>query len=272
MKTFLRRLYSDIPMLTVQHLDFLLSNIHNAQDVQAAESPFIKQMRGVLAPKVEIRGDIAIVPVQGALAYAPDVYEMYFDGVEDSRNVLGMIHEAAGNPDVKGILLRMDTPGGMMLGGPEIADAVAAAQKPVVAHAGGLCCSLGYMIASQADEIVANRSAIVGSIGVIASVADYTKRLEGLGIKMEYFTNAAAKFKAAGAIGTSLTDDQRTQIQSQVEGAFNVFKDAVTSARPFVRPEAMQGQTYRGYEGKTVGLVDRIGDENFALSVLHSLL
>jgi len=259
-------------MLTVQHLDFLLSNIHTVQDVQAAESPFMKQMRDYLAPKTEIRGNVAIVPVQGALAYAPDVYEMFFDGVEDSRTVLGMIHEAASNPDIKGILLRMDTPGGMMLGGPEIADAVAAAGKPVVAHAGGLCCSLGYMIASQADEIIANRSAIVGSIGVIASVADYTKRLEAMGVKIEYFTNTAAKFKAAGAIGTSLTDDQRSQIQSQVESAFTIFRDAVTSARPLVHPEAMQGQTYRGYEGKTVGLVDRIGDENFALSVLRSHL
>jgi len=44
----------------------------------------------------------------------------------------------------------------------------------------------------------------------------------------------------------------------------------VTSARPLVHPEAMQGQTYRGSEAKNVGLVDRIGDENFALSCLRT--
>ena len=171
MKTFLRRLFSDVPMLTVEHLNFLLTATPTAQDVQAAESGLMKAIRAHLAPKVEVRGDVAIVPVQGALAYNPDPWEMLFDGVEDSRSVLGMINEAASNPDVRGILLRMDTPGGMMLGGPEMADAVSAARlaKPVIAHAGGLCCSLGYMIASQATEVIANRSAIVGSIGVIAS-------------------------------------------------------------------------------------------------------
>lgn len=272
MKTFLKRLHSDIPLMTVQNLDFILATVPTAFDIQAAESPFVKSLRSYLAPKVEMKNGIAIVPVQGTLAYNPDPWEMLLDGVEDSRNVTAMIHEAAANPDASGILLRMDTPGGMLLGGPEIADAVASArqQKPVVAHIGGLGASLGYMVASQAHEIVANRSAIVGSIGVIASVTDYTEMLKNLGIKFEYFTNADAKYKGAGAIGKSLTDDQRAQLQSEVESAFRLFKSSVLSARPQVKPEAMQGQTYRGSEAKTVGLVDRIGDENFAIGLLRS--
>jgi ClpP class serine protease len=145
MKTFLRRLHSDIPLLTVQSLDFILAGIH---DVQAAEHPVFQRIRADLAPKVELKNGVAVVPVQGTLAYNPDPFEMLYEGVEDSRNVSAMIHQAAANPDVNGILLRMDTPGGMMLGGPEIAEAVGMARrrKPVVAHAGGLCCSLGYMI------------------------------------------------------------------------------------------------------------------------------
>jgi len=271
MKSFLRRLNSDIPLLNLSTLEFLISS-HT--DVQAAEHPFFQRIRADLAPKIEMKNGIAIVPVQGTLAYNPDAWEMLYDGVEDSRNVMTMIQHAAANPDVSGILLRMDTPGGMMLGGPEIADAVSAARasKPVVAHAGGLCCSLGYMIASQANEIVSNRSAIVGSIGVISSVTDYSKLLENLGIKFEYFTNKEAKFKGAGAIGTSLTDDQRSQLQSQVDSAFGVFKTVVLSARPQVKLEAMQGQTFRGSEAKTLGLVDRIGDESFATGVLRSKL
>ena len=272
MKTFLRRLHSDIPLLTVQQLDFLLAANPAIYDVSAAEHPVFQRIRADLAPKVELKNGIAIVPVQGTLAYNPDPWEMLYDGVEDSRNVTAMIHEAATNPDVSGILLRMDTPGGMMLGGPEIADAVSAARrtKPVVAHAGGQCCSLGYMIASQANEIVANRSAIVGSIGVISSVTDYSKLLENMGIKLEYFTNAEAKFKGAGAMGTSLTDEQRANLRAQVESAYAVFKNAVLSLRPQVKPEAMQGQTFRGSEAKALGLVDRIGDENFACGVLRA--
>src|SRR6185437_10590156 len=232
LNNFAKRLAADIPLLTADALAFLAAP--GARDnVNAAEHPAFSKFREQMKPKLEMRGNIAIVPVQGALAYNPDPSEMFYDGVEDSRSVLGMLKAAASDPNVEGILLRMDTPGGMLLGGPEIADAVKNANrsKPVVAHAGGLCASLGYMIASQAREVVANKSAIVGSIGVIASVTDWSGYLANLGIKFEYFTNAAAKYKAAGALGTSLTDDQRANIQAGVESAFQMFRSTVLSAR-----------------------------------------
>lgn len=271
MNTFLKRLAVDVPLLSVEHLAFMACHVISADDVQMAEHPMMKKLREQCASKPEINGEVAIIPVEGALAYRPDPFEMALFGVEDSRTVTQNIQDAAGNPAVKGVLLRMDTPGGMMLGGPEIADAVATCrqQKPVVAHIGGMGASLGYMIASQANEVVANKSAIVGSIGVIASVADYSALLAKIGIKLEHFTNKDAKFKAIGAAGTSLTDEQRGHLQQRVESAYGVFKDAVLSARPEVKREAMQGQTFRGNEAKDMGLVDRLGDEDFALGVLR---
>jgi capsid assembly protease len=272
MNPFLKRLACDIPLLSIDHLAYMVGFNLTADDLELAEHPRMKMVREQMRPQMEVKKGVAFVPVVGALAHRPDPYEMFYDGVEDSRNVVSMIHEAANSGDAEGVLLQMDTPGGMLMGGPEIADAVAACKrmKPVVAHAGGLCASLGYMIASQANEIISNRSAIVGSIGVIASVADYTAMLARLGIKVEVFTNKDAKFKGAGAVGTSLTADQREQLQSQIESAFGVFKSAVISARPQVKPEAMQGQTFRGSEAKSMGLVDRIGDENFALGILRN--
>src|SRR5579859_1672327 len=140
MNPFLKRLVTDIPLMGEETLGYILNLALTKDDVQLAEHPAVKRMRADMAPKVELRGDIAIVPVQGTLAYNPDPLEMLFDGVEDSRSVLSMIQWAADNPDVKGILIRMDTPGGMLLGGPEMADAVTSARrtKPVVTHIGGL--------------------------------------------------------------------------------------------------------------------------------------
>lgn len=271
MNTFLRRLAEDIPLMNCSSLAWMVNATFDEKDVKLAEHPALKQMRGNLAPKVEYRKDIAVVPIRGALAYAPDAFEMMFSGVEDSRNVLAMIEEARAS-DAKGVLLAMDTPGGMMLGGPEMADAVAACskEKPVVAHAGGLCASLGYMIASQATEIVASKSALVGSIGVISSVVDYSAALAQMGIRFDYFTNKDAKYKATGQPGTSLTADQRENLQAGVESAFNVFRSTVLEKRPQVLPSAMQGQTFRGADAKSNGLVDRVGDENFAIGVLRS--
>jgi signal peptide peptidase SppA len=271
---FSRRLAADIPLLTADALAFLIATT-GEKDVRAAEHPMFAKYREQMKPKMEKRdvGDgkkIAIVPSQGALAYNPDISEMFFDGVEDSRNVLSMIQDADDDDTVDGILLRMDTPGGMLLGGPEMGDAVKNATKPVVAHIGGMGASLGYMIASQAKEVVASRSAIVGSIGVIASIVDWSSFLAQKGIKFEYFTNEAAKYKAAGAPGAPLTQAQRENIQRGIESAFQLFKSDVKAKRPQVKDEAMQGQTYRGSDAKSVGLVDRVGDEKFAIGVLKS--
>ncbi len=268
---FIKRLAVDVPLMNANHLAYMLTRQVSAEDVQLAEHTMVKKFRETMRPQLERTKNVAIVPIQGALAYNPDPMEMFYDGVEDSRTILQMLQEAGDDDSVQGVLLRMDTPGGMLLGGPEMSDAVAAikARKPVVAHIGGLGASLGYMIASQATEIVANKSAIVGSIGVIASVTDYKAMLEKIGIKFEYFTNAEAKFKGAGAVGTSLTDDQRTQIQSSVDSAFQLFKSTVLCCRPQVPESAMQGQTFRGSEATKVGLVDRIGSENYAVSVLR---
>ena len=268
---FIKRLAVDVPLMNANHLAFMLTRQLGADDVQLAEHAGLKKFREALRPQVERSKNMAIVPIQGALAYNPDPFELLYDGVEDSRMVLQMLQEVGDDDSVQGVLLRMDTPGGMMLGGPEMADAVASikARKPVVAHIGGLGASLGYMIASQATEIVANKSAIVGSIGVIASVTDYKAMLDKIGIKFEYFTNAEAKFKGAGAMGTSLTDEQRTQIQSSVDSAFQLFKSTVLCCRPQVPESAMQGQTFRGSEALKFGLVDRIGSENFAANVLR---
>jgi signal peptide peptidase SppA len=274
MNTFLKRLSSDVPLVEAGRLFFMLNSTPAADQIQMAEHPALKKLKSDIAPKTEMRNGVAIVPVQGALAYNPDALEMLFYGVEDSRNVLRLINNAASDPDVKGILLRMDTPGGMLMGGPEMADAVANARrsKPVVAHIGGMGASLGYMIASQANQVIANRSAVVGSIGVIASITDYTDLLSKMGIKFEHFTNKEAKYKAAGALGKPLTDDQRDNIQQSVDSAFQMFKSQVQTTRPQVKDEAMQGQTFRGDEAKKQGLIDRVGDEDFAFTILKKLM
>jgi signal peptide peptidase SppA len=270
MNTFIRRLSADVPLLEGSTLARLAGMDVTPGDLQLAEHPSMKRLRDACATQVEKRGNVCIVPVQGTLAANPDPYEQAFMNVEDSRRVRQMIEACAQDSECKGVLLRIDSPGGMLMGGPEIADAVIECRrmKPLLAHIGGLGASLGYMIASQATEVVADRSSVVGSIGVIASVTDYTGLLEKLGLRIEYFTNKEAKFKAVGAPGTSLTPEHREHLQAQVDSAFSLFKLAVQSVRPQVKDDAMRGQTFRGEEAKKLGLIDRIGSESFALSVL----
>lgn len=242
--------------------------------IRLAEHPGMQRMRDALKPKAEILGGVAVLPIDGILARKPDPWEMAFYGVEDSSAVLDMVNEAASNPDVKGILLSIDSPGGYLTGGPEIAQAVKAAakEKPVVAWTGGSMASLAYWIGSQASEVISSPSASVGSIGVYMALADFTKAYEAMGIKVDVIKNKEGTFKAAGLPGTAMTPDQRSHFESKVQASFSEFSRSVKSARPDATAESMQGQTFNGREAKAAGLVDRVGDKSFALGVLRQMI
>ncbi|TGT80538.1 S49 family peptidase, partial [Mesorhizobium sp. M5C.F.Ca.ET.164.01.1.1] len=90
------------------------------------------------------------------------------------------------SPRVKGVILSIDSPGGTTVGGESIFEEVRklAGDKPVVAEVGTLAASAGYMIASAADHIVARKSSIVGSIGVLIQYPDVSGLMDKLGIKL----------------------------------------------------------------------------------------
>jgi signal peptide peptidase SppA len=270
----LRRLLTDVPMLQEGALNAFVRRAGIVGDPKLAEHPGLKDFRQRLAPQVERLGDVAVVPIVGALARRPDPFEMAWGDVEDTDAIRGLVERVGSDPDVSGILLDIDSPGGFYGGGPEMADAVknAARRKPVVAYTGGMMASLAYLVGSQANQVVASRSATVGSIGVWTAIIDVSKLYESMGVKVELFRNKEGTFKAAGMPGTSLTDEQRAHIQGRTDALFGEFRRAVRGARVDVPDEAMRGQTFYGAEAKAQGLIDRVGDRSFALSALRSLI
>lgn len=270
----LRRLATDTPILHEGSLTAFVRRAGLAGDPKLAEHPVLKQMRERLSPQIERVGNLAVVPIVGALTRRPDPFEMAWGDVEDSDLLRGLVETAGNDPEVKGILLDIDSPGGFYGGGPELADGVksAARRKPVVAYSGGLMASLAYWVGSQAHQVIASRSATVGSIGVFTAVLDVSKLYEAMGVKLELFRNKEGTFKAAGIPGTSLTEDQRAHLQTRTDALFVEFKRAVKSHRQGVPDEAMRGQTFYGSEAKEHGLVDRVGDRSFALAVLRSMV
>lgn len=242
-------------------------------DPKLAEHPNYVRMRDTLKPQPQmLDGGIAVLPIDGVLGRKPDVIEMLYYGMEDSVAIQDMIEAADANPDVNGILLNIDSPGGFNMGGPEIANAIASASKPTVTWTGGLMASLGYMIGSQAAEVIASSSAIVGSIGVWTSHVDYSRLLANAGIQVEIFRNAEGKYKAPGLMGEALNSDQRANIQGDVQAAFDNFRSIVTTARPEVKDASMQGQCFSGQSAVDAGIVDRIGSYGYAISVLRGML
>ncbi len=130
--------------------------------------------------------------------------------------------------DSKAIVLDIDSPGGSVLGIFEAADQInlACAMKHVVASVSGLACSAAYLLASQADSIVATRASIIGSIGVISTLDDAGRLLKNEGV--DSITVASSRRKAMSGLSE---DEMRDEMQTDVTQYFSMMKDTINRKR-----------------------------------------
>src|SRR4029077_10507253 len=119
-----------------------------------------------------------------------DIFDMLFAGAISMDLVQSALDIAAADPDIKIVLLHITSPGGTVVGTPELANSVGklAETKYVYAFADDLMCSAAYWIGSQADAIYSTPSARIGSVGVLMQFPDITEALKLEGVKIETFT------------------------------------------------------------------------------------
>jgi signal peptide peptidase SppA len=224
-------------------------------------------------PLLTIEDGIGVIAIEGPILRKPDLIARVFLGATSSEEIGEALREAAGRNDIKAVFLNIDSPGGTVAGTPELAAAVASLneRKPVYAFSSGLMCSAAYWVASQARAIYATPSAQVGSIGVVQAVIDSSAAIDKAGIKVEMFS--VGKYKAMGAPGTALTDDQRELIQSNLAEIAAEFHDAVLSRGRAIPAEAMEGQTFSGKQAQRHNLAGMVPDRAEAmrrLKVYHT--
>lgn len=170
------------------------------------------------------------------------------------------IRLAAADPNVSGILLAFDSPGGTVSGTDDLAADVKAArrQKPVYAHADDLLASAAYWVASQADKITANSpTALVGSIGTLQVVQDISAAAEKAGIRTLVFATGA--LKGMGTPGTPITDEQAAHLQGLVNSVQESFDSAVMKGRG-LSPTALAAVRHGGVMTATAALQAKLID------------
>jgi capsid assembly protease len=175
----------------------------------------------------------------------------WFDAV-DTDDLTTAIEAA----DTGTIVLWFRSPGGIVTGIPEAAQAIRAAggKKRILAFTDTLMASAAYWLAAQAQEIHATPTADVGSIGVYTAFYDFSEMLEREGIKLELFK--AGRLKATGLMGNPLDEEARAHIQAAVDEAYAAFTSAVTRNRD-IAADTMQGQTFKGKEAIARNLTDK---------------
>lgn len=197
-----------------------------------------------------------------------------FGVIMESRPVVDWINTLKADDSVKGVLLRVDSPGGAIAPSQEIYRAVAnlAKVKPVVASFGTVAASGGYYISAPATKIVANPGSLTASIGVKVEFMTFGATLEKLGIKPEILTTG--RFKSSGTPLKDLTPAQREQLMSLLDDMQEQFVSDVALGRG-MKPEEVRaiadGRAVTGRQALVYGLVDRLGGRDEAIEQLKEL-
>ncbi|MFL6620137.1 MAG: signal peptide peptidase SppA [Povalibacter sp.] len=191
-------------------------------------------------------------------------------GTIGSESAVRLLRQARYDDSIKGVVLRIDSPGGSMLASEVIRreiDALRAAGKPVVASMSSLAASGGYYIAMDADEIWASPATLTGSIGVFAVFPTFERTLEKFGVS----TDGVGTTPLAGSLTLerTLKEEPRQILQLSVEHAYSTFVGNVATARekPFEEIDAVaQGRVWAGSDASRIGLVDKLGSYRDALN------
>lgn len=212
---------------------------------------------------------IALIRVDGMIVAGESETSFLSGGARGSDDVVDEIQRAVKDPEVKAILLRVNSPGGSAAGSQEIYNAVQSARgagKKVVVSMADVAASGGYYISAPADKIYADPASITGSIGVIAMHEDMSGLFAKIGIKSE--TIKSGKMKDMLSPTAPLGDEARQLMHAYVMQIYDQFVGAVAKGRR-MKVQAVRaladGRIYTGEQAVKNGLVDELGGFREAL-------
>lgn len=190
----------------------------------------------------------------------------------NNKAALKWIDRLSRDSSVKGVLLRVDSPGGGAAASQELHDAIVNLQKtkPVVAYMGTVAASGGLMVAVAAQKVVANPSAVTGSIGVKMDIPQVQGLMQKLGLGQETLTTG--KYKDAGSPFKAMSEQDRTYLQGVLEDMHSQFVDLVAQSRALPRATVeslADGRIFTGREALNLKLVDAVGGQELALNLLQ---
>ena len=183
--------------------------------------------------------------------------------ITDSQYITNQVKKFRQDKRIRGIILRIDSPGGAVGPSQEIYDEVLKTResgKTIYASMGALAASGGYYIASAAEKIFANPGTLTGSIGVIMAFSNAKGLMEKIGLKPEIVK--AGEYKDIGSPARAMTQKERNLLQSVVTDVHQQFIEAVASGRDISVAEVTKiadGRILTGRQAYSLNLVDQLG-------------
>lgn len=186
-----------------------------------------------------------------------------------ARQFIRQTEAARKDPQIKAVVIRVNSPGGSASASQEMYQAVMRLrkEKPVICSMGDVAASGGYYTAAACNKIYANRATTTGSIGVITSLLNYQELFAKIGL--DQATIKSGKFKDAGNPARPLTPEERQLFQQLINNLYNQFVDDVVAGRKDATKGALtrekliklaDGRVYTGEQAVKNGLIDETGD------------
>jgi signal peptide peptidase SppA len=241
------------------------------EDIDAMNERAAKLAAPVIVPSGRQGKSIAIVSMRGVAMYDCEYQPICFS----TLNLARTMNALAADETIGTIILDCDSPGGMVTGTPEAADAVWAARqagKNVISVISPLCASALYWICSQSNEMWAVPSADIGSLGVFMLHVECAKMLEESGVKPTFIFAKLSPFKVEGNPYEALSPDARDYYQAETDTIMDMFLKAVSRGRGVpvatVITDFGQGRTMMAPDAKKAGMIDRVATIDVALGKL----
>ena len=220
-------------------------------------------------------GNVALIPIKGVIS-GDSSGGLFSAGGASSTDIVSLLDKAKEDPEVQGVILEINSPGGSAVASAEIAQAVKdvrSANKTVVAWIRESGTSGAYWIDSDSDYIVAHPLSITGSVGVISSYLDFSGLMQRYNVTYERLV--AGNYKDMGTPYRELTPQEQALFQDKLDKVQDVFANEVAKQRNLTREqqdEIKSGIFYLGSEAKDLHLVDELGGKDEAIAYLERKL
>lgn len=210
------------------------------------------------------QGKVVVLDVNGAIMETADATSIFQTAGYNHRAFLKMLDQASEDRSVKGILIRVNSPGGGVVESAEIhkriTDIQEKTKKPIYISMGSMAASGGYYIAAPADKIYASAETLTGSLGVIFQSLNYSGLAEKYGVKME--TIKSGPYKDIMSPTREMTEVEREILQSMIQNSYDGFVKVISEGREIPESDVRRiadGRIYDGRQAHDLGLIDEFG-------------
>lgn len=214
---------------------------------------------------------IAVIDITGSLVHNGGYVGsksgcMCYDGIQ------AQIESAEGNGQVKGIMLRFDSPGGEVAGIQALAAVIGECEKPVWGHANELAASAACWAISACDKVLLAETAEIGSVGVVMGHCDYSEMLAAEGIKVTLIH--AGAHKVDGNPYEPLPKEVLAEFQGELDDLRMLFATNVATGRGIETSQvlATEARMYRGQAAVDQGLADQVMSFDDAMATFSATL